>query len=264
MNFNEKLPDDEINVTKESDIGNLTWMLGGLSAFVIVAYFIFGYAVEYGVKHISVEKEQEIFAFLHVDKVFEDDMQDANETSEINQRLQALVDASKECSGTKYDFIVSVDETEEMNAFAAPGGYIVVTQGLIDKAESENELFFVLAHEIGHFNNRDHLEGIGRGFVAMALSAVIGLGDTSDLLQTSLDYSQSHFSQETESDADLFAVDLMQCYYGHTNGATDFFEHLPDTGYRLFSSHPETLERIYTIEDYIAQEQYFSKDKKQI
>lgn len=257
MKFNSQLPDDEINVTKHSAVGDLSWMLGGLSVFILVIYFSFGIIVEYAVKHISIEQEQKIFSYLHLRTLAH------GKKSDLSNKLQTLVDASETCSKTSYKFIVDVSDSNDTNAFAMPGGVIVVTQALIDNATSENELFFVLAHEIGHFQNRDHLEGVGQGFVSMAIASMIGLSDASELLQTSLNFSESYFSKTKESEADLYAVDLMECYYGHVNGSTDFFKHLPQTGNEgLFSTHPKTLHRIETIEAYISKKKYMKKEKK--
>jgi Zn-dependent protease with chaperone function len=257
LKFNNQLPDDDVNVTKHSAIGDLSWMLGGLFVFILVVYFSLGIIVEYAVKHISIEQEQKIFSYLNLNKLA------TSNKSDIPNKLQILVDSSEKCTKSSYKFIVNVSESNETNAYAMPGGIIVVTQALVDNATSENELFFVLAHEIGHFQNRDHLEGIGQGFVAMAISSLIGLSDTSELLQTSLSFSESYFSKSKESEADLYAVDLMECYYGHVNGSTDFFKHLPKTSdYDLFSTHPKTIHRIDMINNYIDKKKYTRNETK--
>ncbi len=61
-------------------------------------------------------------------------------------------------------------DTDTVNAFAAPGGYIFVTKGLLRIANSESELAGVLAHEIGHVLQRHHLEAIRK----QALTSAIG------------------------------------------------------------------------------------------
>ena len=260
MSFNTKLPDDKVNVTNNSALGDLSWMLGGLFISIVVLYFTLGFIVEYGVKNISIKQEQEIFSYLNITK-----FTDSNQSKE-EKKLQSLVDASSECSKTSYEFFVNTYDSDEQNltnAFAVPGGLIVLTKTLIDNSESENELFFVLAHEIGHFQNRDHLEGLGRSFAATIIASMIGLSDADDLLQTSLHFSESQFSQSRESEADLYAVDLMNCYYGHVGGSTDFFKHLPkDSSGSLFSTHPGTIKRIEIIEKYIKEKQYEKREIK--
>jgi Zn-dependent protease with chaperone function len=60
-----------------------------------------------------------------------------------------------------------------INAMALPGGNIVVFSALIKETGSENELAFVLAHELGHFANRDHLRGLGRRLLLLTASAAL-------------------------------------------------------------------------------------------
>ncbi len=48
------------------------------------------------------------------------------------------------------------------NAFAMPGGTTGLITGLLETLDNEIELAFVIAHELGHFHNRDHLSGLGR------------------------------------------------------------------------------------------------------
>ena len=258
MSFNTKLPDDSVNVAKISVLSDLTWMIGGISFFIIILYFSSGYLVQYSVQKISVKQEQELFSYFNLNAL------ESNSSSNDEVFIQSLANKSKKCTNSQYDFKIHISSSKDVNAFALPGGYIVINQALIDKAKSENELFFVLAHEIGHFNNRDHLKGIGRSFVSLLISSFIGVSNLSELLSSSLSFSESQFSQNQESEADLYAVDLMECYYGHTNGATDFFQHIPNNNKELtfFSSHPQRLERIKDINSYISKQGYHSYSKK--
>ena len=256
MSFHSNLPDDSVNVTRHSPLADAVWMLGGLLALVIGLYVVLGFGMEAVVKKISIEQEQELFSYLHLDALLD------NNTSTTSQKVQHLVTALQEqCLQTPYRFSVSIAEDEQSNAFALPGGFIVVNKGLLDKATSENEIVFVLAHEIAHFQNRDHLEGIGRRFIGVLLGSLIGFSDVNELLQTTLNLSENRFSQTQESEADIYALDLMQCYYGHVNGATDFFKHLPnDSGnYGMFATHPDIRQRVDDIERYSAQQGYGSE-----
>ncbi len=250
MKFNTSLPDDDVNVSKSSALSDLTWMVLGTMLILLFLYFTLGSLIELGVKNISVKNEQKFFSYLPIDTLFK-------EENNQSTPYQKLLDESAHCFNSPYHFILNLSEDNVSNAYALPGGFIIINQGLIHKATSENELFFVLAHEVGHFKNRDHLEGIGRGFMAITLSAMMGLSDASELMSTSLNFGESHFSKSAESEADLYAVDMMMCRYGHSTGATDFFKHLPsDSQNTLFSSHPKTLERIKNLESYIKKKNY--------
>ncbi len=123
--------------------------------------------------------------------------------------------------------------------------------------KSENELSFVLAHEMGHFANRDHLRGLGRGLVFIALSALIFGSDSGvgDFLSGWINITEMSFSREQESKADKYALNALNCTYGHVGGATDFFgkmskeEHI---GFfkHFFLSHPESKKRISVLKEY--------------
>jgi Zn-dependent protease with chaperone function len=111
------------------------------------------------------------------------------------------------------------------NAFALPGGWIIVTTGLLDRIRTENELAFVLGHELGHFRNRDHLRGLGRGVAWGIVSATLGLGDgaASTLARVAGGLSNRHFDRDQESDADEVGLELLEAEYGHVGGATAVF-----------------------------------------
>jgi Zn-dependent protease with chaperone function len=139
-----------------------------------------------------------------------------------------------------------------VNAFAIPGGRIVVLGGLLDAVQSENELAFVLAHELGHMQNRDHLRALGRGLVLMTLLTAVGTGgDFASELVVGSGVAVGHrFSQGQELAADRFAAELVQETYGHVGGLTDFFGRpaLRDGG-SWFGTHPASARRVHGLED---------------
>ncbi|WP_297213149.1 MULTISPECIES: M48 family metalloprotease [Thermodesulfovibrio] len=63
-------------------------------------------------------------------------------------------------------------DTNEINAFACPGGIIMITRGMINLANNEDELAAILAHEIAHINNRDGIESIKQARWTEALTVI--------------------------------------------------------------------------------------------
>ena len=114
------------------------------------------------------------------------------------------------------------------NAMALPGGNIVVYTGLLDRVASENELAFVLAHELGHYAHRDHLRGMGRALVFAVIAGLLFGPDsgTGSLLAGALGLTELSFSRRQETRADAFAVAALHCAYGHVGGSTDFFDRI--------------------------------------
>ena len=97
----------------------------------------------------------------------------------------------------------------DFNAFALPGGHIYVFQGLIDRAQSPDELAGVLAHEIGHVAHRDGtrtvLQTAGLSFLfGMMLGDFFGGGAVVIAAKTVL---RSSYSRRVEAAADTYSVD---------------------------------------------------------
>jgi Zn-dependent protease with chaperone function len=184
------------------------------------------------------------------------------------QKLQDMLDAMLECSGITFPLTVTLIDSDDANALAFPGGRILVLDGLLDKVESENGLAFVLAHELAHYKNRDHLRRLGRTIVLTAVSALLtGAGsDVTRLLAPTANFSQAQYSQDREELADEQALQTLVCYYGHAGGATEFFEAMKARDKQMlsgfghyFSTHPEAVERINNLH-HMTEEENFTVD----
>lgn len=112
---------------------------------------------------------------------------------------------------TPHPFEISIFDHEMVNAFAAPGGQIVLFRGLLDKAETPEEVAGVLAHEAGHVVNRDPLRLALRSSGTAGLLGLV-LGDFTGgafVLILTEQLIASSYSQAAEAQADIFAVDLL-------------------------------------------------------
>ncbi|RUM38894.1 MAG: hypothetical protein DSY58_01440 [Desulfobulbus sp.] len=262
MKYTPRLSKNNYNVTPVSPLKELFILLGGLLTLVVLIYIVLGMSVEMLVTRISPETEQKIASIIldKFDLLEEDDKE--------NAYLQHLVDkmVAKRCFSLPYPIKVHLVESDTINAMALPGGNIVVFSGLLEIMNSENELSFVLGHEVGHFQNRDHLRGMGRSLVFAFLSTVIRAPgkSVSNLVARTVRVTESAFSRDQESDADAIGLQILNCTYGHVNGATDFFKHMPDTldpgriGH-YFASHPENQKRINALVALAQKKGYQSK-----
>lgn len=150
-----------------------------------------------------------------------------------------------------YEFRIAVLNLETPNAFALPGGRIVILRGLLDFAQSPDEISGVLAHEMGHVIHRHGTEGIIK---ALGLTFFFGvmLGDlgsgTIGLMGETL--VQTSFSREAESEADRDALDILTRGGLATGGLVAFFERLQtESGdvpalLQVLSSHPSHEDRL--------------------
>jgi predicted Zn-dependent protease len=153
-----------------------------------------------------------------------------------------------EGQGLTYDIELSVMDHEMLNAFAAPGGRIVILRGLLDEAETAEEVAGVLAHEIGHVEARDPVRLAFRsagsaGILALVLGDVTG-GTVIGLLGDHL--MSASYTREAEAAADAFAFDLLVRTGIGTEGLADFFERIEGMGDDLpeiLSTHPASGNR---------------------
>jgi beta-barrel assembly-enhancing protease len=263
MQYQAKLPKHNSNVSQSSPLKEFATLLAGIGAVLLVLYWLSGLLVDYTVDHISDETAGELYQSLS-----QANPSLATSPSESLQEVNALLQKLVRQQGINYPISVSVVDTQELNALAFPTGHIVVYQGLLDKLESQNGLAFVLGHEVAHFKNRDHLRMMGRGLLLLAVSAIIGIGDSDVIQHFSVvsDFSSAQFSQQREQMADASALLMLNEVYGHVGGATEFFDLVmageqtnSTTVSHYFASHPQIQQRIDALNT-LSKTQGFSSD----
>jgi beta-barrel assembly-enhancing protease len=169
-------------------------------------------------------------------------------------------------SDAKVPFTIKVLDTEEVNAFALPGGFFFVNTGLILKADSESELAGVMGHEIAHVAARHGTRNATRGEIAqigmIAASIAIPFGWTGYAIRQgaglAIPMGFLSFSRANEREADHLGLQyLYKAGYDPTS-FVDFFEKIeslekkkPGSIAKVFSTHPMTDDRIKAAQDEI-------------
>lgn len=245
--YKPSLPHKNDNISHNQPLKEFLTLLGGVIVLFLLLFWSFGLFIDLAVSTISPEKEAILFSKLRLNWTTK------NTRSPTQMYLQGLTDNLRTCFEIRYPIEVILVESREANAFAAPGGAIIVFSGLLGKVQSENGLAFVLAHELSHFDNRDHLRGLGRSVVLLSLTSLL-TGANSDITQaiTPVElFSQAHYSQARENAADKKALTTLNCAYSHVGGATELFTHLlkdyneqKTRAAHYFSSHPNLQQRI--------------------
>jgi Zn-dependent protease with chaperone function len=251
VKFTARQPGINVNVSPIHPLKEFAILAGGLLAVVVGIYLVLGLAVDLIVPRLSMDMEKKL-AGAFIGKIVENE--DAADTT---RSLQALVDRLQDrCAPLPYNITVHVTESDAVNAAALPGGHMVVFTGLLAEMASENELAFVLAHELGHYANRDHLRGMGRALVLMTASTLLLGADNSinSMIGQGMALTELSFSRKQERQADEFALETLYCHYGHVADATSFFSKIPEDGDpgrfgHYFASHPENRRRISHLED---------------
>ncbi len=150
---------------------------------------------------------------------------------------------------------VQVVKEESVNAFAAPGGYIVIFSGLIEKAENADEVAGVLAHELGHVIHRHPTRALVRDVGTMVVLSVVfsSLGDAANAIYLGQRLMQLSYSRDAEREADREALKLLARTRTSADGLLAFFKRLEKKegsmgsliGYG--SSHTATADRMALI-----------------
>jgi Zn-dependent protease with chaperone function len=160
-------------------------------------------------------------------------------------------------SDAKVPFTIKVIDTDEVNAFALPGGFFYVNKGLILAADNEAELAGVMAHEIAHVAARHAMENQAKATLAQygLLAGSIFLGGIPGLIANNAGPFAAllgfmKFSRNAESEADKLGVQYLYAAGYDPNALATMFEKLsaqnkkkPGTISKLFASHPQPPER---------------------
>ena len=217
-----------------------------------------------GVNFYSLEKEiaigKQLAQEVERQAKIVDDPVIAEYVNRVGQNLVRNSDA-------KVPFTIKVLDSEEVNAFALPGGFFFVNSGLILKADSESELAGVMAHEIAHVAARHGTRNATRGELAQI--AMIPVMVMSGGWAGYAIYQGAHlaipmgflaFSRANEREADYLGLQYMYKAGYDPTSFVDFFEKIqtlekrkPGTVAKVFSTHPMTDDRIKASQNEIQQ-----------
>ncbi|MEK6322780.1 MAG: M48 family metallopeptidase [Acidobacteriota bacterium] len=168
-------------------------------------------------------------------------------------------------SDAKIPFTIKVLDSDDVNAFALPGGFLYVNKGAILAADSEAELAGVMAHEIAHVAARHGVEQASKATLAnYAMIPLIfmtgGLGYIAyQAAQIGVPLTFLKFSRNVETEADKLGAQYLWSAGYDPNNFLSFFEKLekkekrkPGTLSKLFGSHPPTPDRIVKVHSLLA------------
>ncbi|HEX6038155.1 M48 family metallopeptidase [Longimicrobium sp.] len=184
-----------------------------------------------------------------------------NYVNQIGQQIAAIADPR----GIRYNFYVV--NSDVVNAFALPGGYVYVNRGLIERADNLSEFTGVLSHEIGHVAQRHSIEQLQRAQNAnLGLQVLYGvlLGrNPSGVEQAGIQLGGgavfAGYTRDAEREADAVAVGYMVRAGYNPRGMVTFFQELlsmqqrqPSRVEQWFATHPTTQERVTNAQAAIA------------
>ena len=217
-----------------------------------------------GINFFSIEKEIALGKGMAQEverssKMIDDPMV----TEYVNRVGQNLV----RNSDAQVPFTIKVIDSDEVNAFALPGGFFYVNSGLILRAQEEDELAGVMAHEISHVTARHgtkqatKAELIQLGSIAAMIFVPYGWAGYGiyEGMNLAIPLTFLKFSRDAEREADFLGIQYMYKAGYDPNAYVTFFERIqadekrrPGSIPKVFSTHPPTPERIELAQKEIA------------
>ncbi|MFK5970738.1 MAG: M48 family metallopeptidase [Candidatus Marithrix sp.] len=244
---------ENANVTRRHPLTNFIYLL---SSVVIVSGIIFialGYTASWLATKISPDNEKRVGDLLY-NTIAETEIIDDRRIYYLDELLHDMLDTEE---NLRLPLTIHLLDTDIVNAAIMPGGHVLINTGLLREVKSENELAFVLAHELGHFQNKDPLKSLGRSLVIISALATVGIGTSSSseglssIVSWTGELTILHYSRNQETEADEYGLARVVSHYGHGGHSLDFFngfkefedEEFPQVS-QYFTSHPQNQERI--------------------
>lgn len=211
-----------------------------------------------GVNFYSIEKEMALGKQLAIEVEKQSKMVDDPIVGEYVNRLGQNLARN---SDAKIPVNFKIIDSDSVNAFTLPGGYIFVNSGLIRVAETEAELAGAIAHEIAHVAARHSTRQQSRAQIAnLATVPLIFLGGWTgyavrQAANVGIPMTFLTFSRAFEAEADMLGLEYMYKAGYDPTASIDIFERIesleksrPGTVAKVFSTHPMTADRIKAVQ----------------
>ena len=244
------------NPTLRSRRRNTRVVVGAVGAFVgAILLYLFGAnaAADWAARRIPISWEASLGAGVAARYSAADrQCTDSLSVAAVKSILDRLVAASPVQT---YPFRLSVARDSAINAFAAPGGFVIVNTGLLAAAKSPEEVAGVLAHEVEHVMLRHSTRAILREApMRIAISAVFGSGGGEALASSAGSIGALSYRRSDEAEADREGMRLLQTAHIDARGMVSFMRGLETSGPHIsrvvsyLTDHPYTADRVAALE----------------
>ncbi|MBR6297874.1 MAG: M48 family metallopeptidase [Candidatus Gastranaerophilales bacterium] len=248
---------ENVNISETNVLRELLQIVINIALWGFIIYFSIFIISGIAIKTLPIEKQIMLENLLS--KIV-----DIDETVDIDKKSNEKLNTIKN-KILKYDknfpktskLNIEIIKDEEPNALCLPNGNIYITSALYDKIKTDDGmLLFVLAHEMAHYKNKDHIMGLRKGIASGAVLLIVSLSgkDNSDLykiIENTVDLSDLNYSRGVEARADVYAGKMLLSEYNNVYGGIKALELLKDKKYpeifSIFSTHPSIEKRIENL-----------------
>jgi Zn-dependent protease with chaperone function len=253
---------DALEHAARDAVARYLWLLSGIALLitfvVMLGMYVGRHAGQLALRALPVAADQQ------VGKLALENMDLGGSVSHdkvLNDAAKAVLARLNKAKPSKFRFELRVVDSSTVNAFALPGGSMVVYTGLIRDARTPEELAGVLAHEMAHVTRRHGMQRIGQ---SLGLVAGIQLlfGDVSGVMAVAVELLRAgainSYGRDQEREADMDGVERMYAAQIEPRALADFFVRLAKSEGSLklpgwLGTHPDLQERIRAVRTRAAQ-----------
>lgn len=200
--------------------------------FLLFSFLSFNLFSNFVIAKISIEKEKEIFWDFFIQKI---KLEKIDEYYTFSKKIPEF---------EKYN--IFVNDEKEANAFSFLWWNIIITKEFIKSAKYEEEILFVISHEIWHIKSRDNLRALSRDLPFKMTFIFLGI-DVDFWITNLWDIATNIFSRDAEEKADIIALKILEKNWINSYCAIPFFQEISDELIGFISTHPQNKSRIENI-----------------
>lgn len=255
MRYDEEFDEYNVNVSDTSDLKEFFKGIIGFGLFIVLLCGFFSFVTDVTIKVMPMSFEKSFNR-----KVVKFRRYDSNNYVSYEKLDIILKEFVNKSPLSELDINVKVLESKGVNAFATQDYTIIITRGLFEKLKSDDEIAFVIGHELGHIAHRDYLSKYGKVLIPKIIVESLFNNDKAiyAILDSGMDIAAVKFSQEDEKNADLFSLEMLKKTSRNTQASIAVMELFlkeyksPKWVY-MMSTHPHPKDRISYLRNNILQ-----------
>ncbi len=252
MKITPKIP-IENDITNTNFLTEFFKLVISLVLLVIIFYLILTIVSNITIKFIPLSWEIDLFQNMFLSSI-ENEINDKNtrRLDSIFNKIKAFIYYKRTLGNVNIK--VFAVKSKKINAAALPGGIIIVSDKLIDLCGSEDELIFIIGHELGHFYHRNHLKVMGKTIIIGIINLVFNISNINTyIINHVFNGLNLSYSRKEEIKADTYGGLLLKEMKGNVKSGILVFNKLKriynlGNFVYLFSTHPNFKMRIKHLE----------------